>query len=402
MQEHRTAEVTLTLRGSDGKPLANRPITVRQTAHAFLFGCNVFKLNSTGSPQRDRAYADRFAALMNYATLPFYWGGYEPEKDCPLPEPRRRMAEWCLSRAITPKGHPLCWHEVLPKWAPQRGGKELLDLQTRRIRRDVRAFRGMVKWWDVVNEVCVMPRYQTDKNPMARLCRRMGRTALVSRMFAEARKSDHSARFILNDYDVSDLYEKIIEDCLEAGVKIDAIGIQSHMHTGWWGEEKIVSVCDRFSRFGIPLHFTELTILSGALKTDSDWHSFHPGWESTPEGEKRQAMEVEKTYRALFGHKAVRAVTWWDFSDLGAWQGAPAGLLRKDMTPKPAYEVLMDLVQKEWRTGPLRLVTDALGRARFRGYLGSYALEIRNKRAADFHLHRAGCLNVGLELERGF
>ncbi|MCD6507549.1 hypothetical protein J7M22_13115 [Candidatus Poribacteria bacterium] len=47
----------------------------------------------------------------------------------------------------------------------------------------------------------------------------------------------------------------------------------------------------------------------------------------------------------LFSHPSVEAITWWDFSDRGAWQGTAAGFLRKDMSPKPAYERLTELVK---------------------------------------------------------
>ena len=53
-----------------------------------------------------------------------------------------------------------------------------------------------------------------------------------------------------------------------------------------------------------------------------------------------------KFYTALFAHPAVQAITWWDFSDLGAWLGAPAGWLRRDMSPKPVYDRLMAFDQR--------------------------------------------------------
>ena len=55
--------------------------------------------------------------------------------------------------------------------------------------------------------------------------------------------------------------------------------------------------------------------------------------------------------------------------------GAPAGLLRKDMSPKPAYNVLKKLTQEDWRT-ETSLTTDANGKATFRGFYGEYELMI--------------------------
>src|SRR5207248_2115455 len=91
IQEHRTAEATLTVLGADGKPLANTPVVIRQTRHQFLFGCNAFGLGPADSTAPQRAYQERFAALFNYATLPFYWGAYEPEEGKPAVERLRRV-----------------------------------------------------------------------------------------------------------------------------------------------------------------------------------------------------------------------------------------------------------------------------------------------------------------------
>jgi hypothetical protein len=147
------------------------------------------------------------------------------------------------------------------------------------------------------------------------------------------------------------------------------------MHGGYWGAGKAWEVCERFAKFGKPLHFTELTILSAEKHPKMDWHTNLPDWPTTPEGEKRQAEQVAEFYTILFSHPAVEGITWWDFSDKGAWQGAPSGLVRKDMSPKPAYEALVGLVKKAWWTGPLDLKTDAAGKVRFRGFLGEYAVE---------------------------
>ena len=98
-------------------------------------------------------------------------------------------------------------------------------------------------------------------------------------------------------------------------------------------------------------------------------------WESTAEGEAFQAREVERFYTMLYSHPAVEAITWWDFTDLHAWQGAPAGFLRKDMSPKPAYNVLHDLIKKKWWTRQ-ELTTDQAGKARFRGTIGDYRVTV--------------------------
>jgi hypothetical protein len=139
--------------------------------------------------------------------------------------------------------------------------------------------------------------------------------------------------------------------------------------------EKLQDVLKRFSRFGLPLHFTENTLISGDLMPQhivdlNDWQV--SDWPSTPEGEERQMREVEEMYTALFAHPQVEAITVWDAVD-GKWLNAPSGLLRRDNSSKPAYTRLNELIKGEWSSRG-SLVTDDQGRASLSGFLGEYRL----------------------------
>ena len=107
---------------------------------------------------------------------------------------------------------------------------------------------------------------------------------------------------------------------------------------------------------------------------DNDWHKVHTDWVSTPEGEKAQLEYGRDFYTVLFSHPAVEAITWWDFSDLQAWQGAPAGLIRRDMSPKPLYEWLMEAFHGRWTTDAA-VQADAAGETAARCFYGEYEVE---------------------------
>jgi endo-1,4-beta-xylanase len=400
IQKHRTADVTLTVTGLDGRPLVNAAVTVEQVRHKFLFGCNAFGVKPQDTSETQKAYQDRFAALLNYATLPFYWGNYERQEGNPGADRVRAMAEWCRTRDIRTKGHPLCWHMVEPKWLSGRPLEEVEKLQLARITRDVTAFAAgdLIRTWDVVNEAVIMPDFEGGKGAIPRLCQKIGREEIIKRTFAAARAANPKAFLLLNDYELSPKYEALIKDSLAAGVTIDAVGIQSHMHGGYLGGRHFWDLCERFAKFGKPLHFTEATIISGDTKRKTDWKNRQDGWDSTPEGEERQGREAADFYRTLFSHPAVEAITWWDFSDAGAWLGAPSGLVRKDMSPKPAYEALMKMIKKEWWTGPTTLKTDAQGKVNFRGFLGVYAIKA-DRLAGTFDLAAPGLATVAAQLK---
>ena len=114
-----------------------------------------------------------------------------------------------------------------------------------------------------------------------------------------------------------------------------------------------------------------------------------PSWPSTPEGEARQADEVVRHYRSLFGHPAVESITYWGLTDAGSWLGAPVGLVRADGSEKPSYAALDHLINDEWRFTPRRMRTDASGRLAIRGPLGTYAVGRPGGRRAELDLGRA-------------
>jgi hypothetical protein len=146
------------------------------------------------------------------------------------------------------------------------------------------------------------------------------------------------------------------------------------MHGGLFPIPTILSVLDEYAKLGKPLHLTETTLISGK--------------ETNPADEKKQAKQIEQFYRACFSHPAVKAITWWDFSDFGAWQGVAAGLVCKDLTPKPAYLILDRLINKEWHTN-LEGKTDSNGSYSFRGFHGKYRVTIEASgvsKTIDMHL----------------
>ncbi len=376
--EHRLGETIISVTGRSGEPLVDTTVIVEQTRHAFGFGNIGFDLIglANGQPAAgDDTIAADWLALFNTATLPFYWGDFEPERGRPDTVRLRRTAEWFAERGVALKGHPLAWHTVAPRWLLDLSVDEVEQAQRARIRREVTDFAGLVDTWDAINEVVIMPVFDKEDNGLTRLARARGRIPTIRLAFEEARAANPRATLLLNDFDLSSAYECLIEGVLEAGVRIDALGLQTHMHQGYWGEETMLAMVDRFARYGLPLHLTESSLVSGDLMPSHivDLNDWQPdSWPSTPEGETRQADELERHYRSLVGHSAVEAITYWGITDRGAWLGAPIGLLRADGSRKPAYDALHGLVKDEWWLAPTTLRTDAAGRVAVRGFRGDY------------------------------
>jgi GH35 family endo-1,4-beta-xylanase len=380
--DHRIGEVALTVLGPDGRPLADRVVTVEQRRHAFAFGNIGFDfVPLVGGPEPD-AELDRFAelwlGLFNMATLPFYWGGYEPVRGAPDVARLTRTARWLTERGVVVKGHPLVWHTVQPSWLLGLELDEVERLLRERIRRLAGGFAGLIDVWDAINEAVIMPVFANGDNAITPLARDRGRIAMVRLAVEEARAANPGATLVLNDFDLSSAYECLIEGVLEAGIRIDAIGLQTHMHQGYRGEEYMTAMLDRFARYGLPLHLTESTLVSGHLMPADivDLNDYQiPEWPTTPEGEARQADEIVRHYRSLVAHPAVQAINYWGLTDRGAWLGAPVGLIRADGSRKPSYDALSGLIKGEWWLPPTAERTGADGSLTVRGFYGDYTVD---------------------------
>ncbi len=406
IRRNRTANVTVTL-SHDGSPVIRHDILVQQKNHQFLFGSSwgdrtMALVNGDLSGQeKEQAELrnEHFLNLFNQVTLPFYWGRFEPKRGQPQTSRMLNVARWYQEHGCIVKGHPLCWHTLTADWLLSMNNREILQAQVERIQRDVSDFAGMIDQWDVVNEAVIMPVFDRYDNGITRLCKELGRIKLIRTMFETAHAANPKATLLLNDFDVSPAYDILVEGCLEAGIQIDVIGIQSHMHQGYWGRERTLRVLERFERFNLPIHFTENTIVSGTLMPPEiiDLNDYQvQEWPTTPEGEQRQAQEAVLHYKTLFAHPAVQAITWWDLSD-GGWLNAPAGLLRRDHSCKPAYTELLKLVKGEWWLPPTRMTTDAVGQFTFRGFPGEYEISLEDRNVI-FPLDGKGKISISIDI----
>jgi GH35 family endo-1,4-beta-xylanase len=400
---HRKSAVTLRIM-NQGKPAANRPVKIRQMGHEFLFGVGGFDAVALMGDMPDagrKAFLhdrlDRLFSVMNYATLPFYLGRYEPSEGSPDEARTLAAAEYFRSRGVPVKGHPLVWHTVCADWLMRYSNKEILEKLKRRIEREMTHFKGLIDIWDVINEVVIMPVFDKYDNAVTRVCRELGRVSMVREVFTAARAANPSAVLLLNDFDLSAPYEILIDGCLQAGIPIDVIGIQSHQHQGYWGAEKTQEILDRYAQFNLPIHFTENTIISGDIMPGhivdlNDWQV--DAWPSTPEGEERQARETMEMYSLLFAHPLVEAITAWSAVD-GGWLKAPGGLLREDNSVKPVFAELEKKIRGEWMS-TAAMTCGVAGELHFEGFRGGYEIECEGKKAAFTLDKKGGTITVNV------
>lgn len=381
IETHRKTDITVRVVDAASAPLPGVSVEARQMSHAFQFGANAFLLGGYPSEAQNRRWEDAYARLFNQTVVPFYWAEYElaPERYRYGigSEPRFRrppvdaVLDWCERTGIVPKGHNLIWHILYPEWLPDDEVEQWAHIE-RRFRLLAGRYGTRIRSWDVVNEAL-------DRRPAVRMPK-----GYLHRCYALA---DHlfprETRLFVNETthrswadfhgDTSGYY-LLIDSLLQRGLRVDGIGMQFHLfrllhelpatQAALLDPAHLLAVLDQYADYGRPIHISEITVPAGGDVAD---------------GEAIQAELVAAFYRAWFSHPAVEAITWWNLADGMHWKDEGrflGGLLRDDLTPKPAYEVLDELINHEWKT-QAAVITDADGMARFRGFCGGYELAAR-------------------------
>ncbi len=356
----------------------------------FNFGANIFMLGEYDTEAKNKQYEEEFLKLFNAATIPLYWSGTEPREgylrydaDSPRDQYRRPPADYvvdyCEKHDLKMKGHPLFWHEFLPKWIPSN--YEILKRYIiKRFEEISERYAGRVPLFDVVNEPSrIFDVYMRD--------RYKGCNVIVPEddycvwLFHLARQYFPANKLILNDTVEASFtdfrgkysgYYLNIKDLLGKGVPIDEIGLQCHCGamgpTNVYNAERFLTVLDTYADLGKPINISEIAIPS---KIDN------------VENEALQAEAVERLYKAAFSHEAVTGITWWNLPDDGIAatnrvagnENIPSvGLIAPDYHEKESYKRLYRLIREEWTTTETDK-TDT-GILRFRGFYGRYKITL--------------------------
>jgi GH35 family endo-1,4-beta-xylanase len=328
--------------------IARRQIARRGPREGFLFGCNAFGLSH--GPQ----YTQPLEALFNFATVPFYRRGFEPQEGRPDASRADAITAWLNGSKIAAKGHPLTWfHEAgVADWMKTKTFGENLASARARCRTLARQYAGRIDRWDVINEAHDWANelgYSADQ------------LMELTRASCEGtREGNPSAQTVVNSCCVFGEYaatgktyfrqeerplrtpHQYLRACLGEGLDFDVIGLQ--LYYPGYDMFELDRLLDWYAALGKPLHITELGV-SSAPGADPRAHvkTINPSWWHGPWSEGVQADWIEQFYTLCYAKPAVEAITWWDFADAGHFW-PHGGFLRPDFTPKEAYGRLKALI----------------------------------------------------------
>ena len=389
IEEHRKGLFCIKVTDKDGNPTPGVKITADLSRHEFKFGCAIFLLDQFPDERRNSLYREEFAKLFNYAVMPLYWDTLEPEKGNPRfavdsENVYRRPAldlikNYCNENRIGIKGHCLMYNSFNPKWIPRDFRSLKMEIE-KRSKEIAERYADDIIDLDVINEMYTV--YRNAHGEFGKrdlhVCDDEGHEKWC---FNIAKKYFPYSRLFWNEgcYETfgdpqytgdKSVYYLMLKRWIAAGAPIEGIGMQFHAFDDAEKQQKAIynpyrtmDILNKYSEFGLPLHLSEVSI---------------PSWSNDPEDEDVQAELVRRMYRLWFSAKSVESIVWWNMVDGTAYGNENrfhAGLLRNDMSHKKAFDVLDNLINREWQTN-IQLTTDEEGRAYFRGFYGDYNVKI--------------------------
>ncbi|MCQ2386667.1 MAG: endo-1,4-beta-xylanase, partial [Clostridia bacterium] len=299
---------------------------------------------------------------------------------------RRPNADHCLAycreNGITPKGHCLNYDNALPNWLKEAGAAEIKENLRRRFAELSALYGNEIPCFEVTNEA--FNDWNTSKSPLFR------QDDMIEWSFFTARNFFTHNDLYINDYHLWDYadafrwnrspYFMLLERLTKEHVPFDGIGMQMHGFFPQKAEPDVAKIrynpkflfpiLDLYQRFGKKMQLTEMTI---------------PAYSASAEDEEVQAELIRNLYPIFFSRQGMEAIIYWNLVDgyaAGAEKGDMTagenvyygGLLRFDMTEKPAFKVVKDFFRKEWTTSfEAETKDDSVS---FRGFYGEYGLTV--------------------------
>jgi endo-1,4-beta-xylanase len=252
------------------------------------------------------------------------------------------------------RGHNLCWHEQTPYWLfkDQNGNQVSKEVLLKRLKDHittvVNRYKGKIYAWDVVNEAIDDDSTQFLRNSMwYKICG----DEFIAKAFEYAHAADPKAILFYNDYNTErpekrDRVYKLLKKLVDAGVPINAVGLQAHWSLYEPSATDLRTTIKLFSSLGLKVQITELDV--SIFPWEKSARALRPGEKGvlTPELEKQQQekyAEVFKIFRE--NKKVITGVTFWNVSDRYTWldeypvrgrKNFPL-LFDQNLQPKKAY-----------------------------------------------------------------
>lgn len=282
------------------------------------------------------------------------------------------IAGFAERNGLTLTGHCLVWHSQLPAWFAQGqdGQPPTRDEMIARMRRHILTvaghYRGRVRGWDVVNEA-FEDNGTLRHSPFSDI---IGED-FIELAFRFAHEADPDAELYYNDYSLAlpkkrEAVCRLVRRLKAKGVRIDAVGMQSHNGLNYPNLKQYEASIDSFAACGVKVMITELDVSALPNPWDfggadiSQHFEYSAKLDPYPDGlPKAKAKEMERRYLALFDiyrrHATqISRVTLWGVGDGDSWlNDFPVKgrtnyplLFDRDMKAKPTVDAIIKMYKQ--------------------------------------------------------
>lgn len=234
-------------------------------------------------------------------------------------------------------GHNLIWHSQAPRWFfTDKEGKDVsAEVLKERIKKHITTvvsrYKGRVKGWDVVNEA-ILDDGQYRKSKFYEI---LGEE-FIPLAFQYAHEADPSAELYYNDYNEwfpgkRDAIVKLVKTLKQRGLRIDGVGMQSHLGIDTPSIEEYEKAMVTYSGLGVKVSITELEVSAlpspwGTSANISDVNKYRKELDPYTQGLPASAEKIwENRYLDLFKlylkhQDKIRRVTLWGVTDIQSWK----------------------------------------------------------------------------------
>jgi len=402
----RKADFTIKLEDGAGRPVAGE-VRVKLRRHAFDFGANLGGelFRSAKLPKETRAEALTVCdELFSIVRTGEQWCHHQAERGGPhgwdIIEPE---VEWARAHGKAMRFHCLFYDLpwFLPKWhASVASADDWWPLMEAHVAAVAERYGTLIQEYDVINEMESTALTEQLESRSPTTFPRLKSPDVGAQTFEMTRRYLPRATLvsledgwpgIVSSPELLEATRCYQEKLVSLSPDVDVVGTQCHFYAPdqtpfaqghpRFGPKAftmgfISEWLDRFGALGKPVHIPEFNPPSRRKEID--------GPQPRLSDEEVAAWTVN-FYTLVFSKPYVRQLTRWFLVDAVCGRGLDAGLVTQEGERKPAYHALKQLLKKEWITAASGR-TDADGRFRFRGFLGTYDVTVNGQ--------NTGCIDL--------
>jgi len=239
---------------------------------------------------------------------------------------------YCERYNLKPIGHCLVWHSQAPGWffVDSEGKPVSREVMIERMKKHITTvmtrYKGRIHGWDVVNEAI-----EDDGS-----FRKSGFYNIIGEDYIEialqtAHDADPDAELYLNDYSMSkpgkrETYCRILRQLKEKGIRIDAIGMQSHNGMNYPDLSEYERSIEDFAACGVKVMITVLpnpdNFGGAAVEQNYEYQEkMNPYKDGLPDDVAQQLRQRYLDYfKIYYKHRdKISRINLWGISDKDSW-----------------------------------------------------------------------------------